>query len=125
MSSPEETSLVARLAVRHGCQGSLRALRAGGGTMAQFSRPEFDGMAQWSPGMTMVGDMFNERLKIKLDAVATALAAFLRQTEGDRSANDPNSAFHQAWPASLESRALAAPKTIYVMPFSQLPPASG
>ncbi len=89
MNEPEEASLVARLAVRHGLSDAavkevLRALRAGGGTMAQFSHPEFGGMAQWSPGMTMVGDMFNDRLKVKLDAVATALAAFLRETESDR-----------------------------------------
>ena len=89
MNAPEEASLVARLAVRHGLSDAavkevLRALCAGGGTMAQFSHPEFGGMAQWSPGMTMVGDMFNDRLKVKLDAVATALAAFIRDTESDR-----------------------------------------
>jgi hypothetical protein len=27
----------------------MQALRAGGGTMAQFSHPEFGGMSQWSP----------------------------------------------------------------------------
>jgi hypothetical protein len=34
-------------------------------------------MSQWSPGMTMVGDMFNNRLKSKLDAVCTELAAYV------------------------------------------------
>ena len=53
MNAPEEASLVARLAVRHGLSDAavkevLRALCAGGGTMAQFSHPEFGGMAQWS-----------------------------------------------------------------------------
>ena len=33
--------------------------------------------------------------------MATALAAFLRQTEDDRTANDRNSAIHQAWPAEF------------------------
>jgi hypothetical protein len=36
--------------------------------MAQFSHADFGGMSQWSPGMSMVGDMFNTQLKAKLDA---------------------------------------------------------
>jgi hypothetical protein len=55
----------------------LRALRSGGGTMAQFSHSDFGGMSQWSPGMTMVGEMFNNSLKSKLDAVCTALAGYV------------------------------------------------
>ena len=34
--------------------------------MAQFSHADFGGMSQWSSGMTMVGDMFNDGLKSKL-----------------------------------------------------------
>src|SRR6478735_8943970 len=45
--------------------------------MAQFSHSDFGGMSQWSPGMTMVGDMFNNALKTKLDAVCTELAAYV------------------------------------------------
>ena len=45
--------------------------------MAQFSHSDFGGMSQWSPGMTMVGDMFNNALKSKLDAVCTELAAYV------------------------------------------------
>ena len=55
----------------------LRALRSSGGSMAQFSHADFGGMSQWSPGMTMVGDMFNNALKSKLDAVCTELAAYV------------------------------------------------
>jgi hypothetical protein len=58
----------------------LSALRAGGGTMAQFSHADFGGMSQWSPGMTMVGDMFNNSLKSKLDAVCSELAAHVAET---------------------------------------------
>src|ERR1700676_1173096 len=47
----------------------LAALRSGGGRMAQFSHADFGGMSQWSPGMSMVGDMFNTQLKAKLDAL--------------------------------------------------------
>ena len=35
----------------------LEAIRRGGGRMAQFSHADFGGMSQWSPGMSMVGDM--------------------------------------------------------------------
>src|ERR1700722_332063 len=48
--------------------------------MAQFSHPDFGGMCQWSSGMTMVGDMFNNSLKSKLDAICTELAAFVADT---------------------------------------------
>ncbi len=48
--------------------------------MAQFSHPDFGGMSQWSPGMTMVGDMFDNSLKLKLDAECTELAAYVADT---------------------------------------------
>jgi hypothetical protein len=38
--------------------------------MAQFSHADFGRMSQWSPGMSMVGDMFNAQLKGKLDRSA-------------------------------------------------------
>ena len=84
MDDLKETALVARLATRHGLSRDavetvLRALRSGGGSMAQFSHAEFGGMSQWSSGMTMVGDMFNDALKAKLNAVATDLVAYLRE----------------------------------------------
>src|SRR5258708_28118579 len=66
-----EEGFIARVSIRHSVSADavrtiLRALRSGGGTMAQFSHPDFGGMSQWSPGMTMVGDMFNSGLKSKL-----------------------------------------------------------
>ena len=80
-----EESLVTRVALRHSISQDavrtiLRALRSGGGSMAQFSHPEFGGMSQWSPGMTMVGDMFNNGLKSKLDAVCSELARYAAET---------------------------------------------
>jgi hypothetical protein len=56
--------LVDRMAKKHSvspaaAQVVLAALRRGGGRMAQFSHADFGGMSQWSPGMSMVGDMFN------------------------------------------------------------------
>ena len=82
--APNETALLARLSIRHGVSEDavrtvLNALRSGNGTMAQFTHPEFGGMAQWSGGMTMVGDMFNDRLKAKLNAIATELVLHLQE----------------------------------------------
>jgi hypothetical protein len=89
--------LVDRLAKRHSVspaavQVVMRALRSGGGRMAQFSHADFGGMSQWSPGMSMVGDMFNTQLKSKLDALCTDIAAHLDTSQkasgGVRSAVD-------------------------------------
>ena len=49
--------------------------------MAQFSHADFGGMSQWSPGMSMVGDMFSTQLKAKLDALCTDMAAYLDSSE--------------------------------------------
>jgi hypothetical protein len=77
-----EIELVDCLAKRHSVspaavQVVMKALRSGGGRMAQFSHADFGGMSQWSPGMSMVGDMFNTQLKSKLDALCTDIAAHL------------------------------------------------
>ena len=107
-----DSELVTQLSHRHGVSEDavrtvLRALRAGGGTMAQLSHPEFGGMAQWSPGMTMVGDMFNQRMKATLDALASDLASHLRtapeppRRESEvsyRSQSRPSASW---WPASF------------------------
>ncbi|SDC40523.1 SHOCT domain-containing protein [Belnapia rosea] len=56
----------------------LHALADGGGAMAQFSHPELGGMGQWSRGgMIMIGDMFNNGLKARVDALCVALAGLL------------------------------------------------
>jgi hypothetical protein len=74
--------IIDRLAKRHSVspvavQVVMTALRNGGGPMAQFSHADFGGMSQWSPGMSMVGDMFNNQLKSKLDVLCTDIAAHL------------------------------------------------
>ena len=72
--------LVSETAARHGvsteaAEHLLYALAAGQGTQAQFNHPELGGMGQWSlGGMTMVGDMFNNALKAKVDALCSELA---------------------------------------------------
>jgi hypothetical protein len=82
--TPELRSRVEAIAFRHGVSLDaattlLYAVAAGGGTMAQFSHPELGGMGQWSPGMTMVGDMFNSGLRAKVEALCADLAGLVRE----------------------------------------------
>src|ERR1700692_2890242 len=92
-----EEGLIDSVSIRHSVSADavrtiLRALRSGGGSMAQFSHPDFGGVSHWSPGMTMVGEMFNNSLKSKLDAVCTELAGYLAQsasTDQGRRRDDP------------------------------------
>jgi hypothetical protein len=81
-----DDDLVERMAEKHSVSPAavkvvLAALRSGGGRMAQFSHADFGGMSQWSPGMSMVGDMFNTQLKAKLDALCSDIAAHLDSAE--------------------------------------------
>lgn len=84
-------------AVRH----LMRALERGHGTMAQFDHPDLGGMGQWfSGGMTMVGRMFDDGLKARVDALCTELAAALPAGgfSGERTSGDGGGAW---WPAGL------------------------
>ena len=82
--TPEGRRVVDELAQRHGVSSDavltlLRAVAAGNGTMAQFSHPELGGTGQWSQGgMIMVGDMFNNALKHRVDALCSELSALVR-----------------------------------------------
>src|SRR6478752_1848949 len=112
-----EESIIDSVSVRHSISADavrtiLRALRTGGGSMAQFSHKDFGGMSQWSPGMTMVGDMFNNSLKSKLDALCTELAAYVAQAPSERSPRRdrdevsyraPRQASDPWWPSHLGS----------------------
>lgn len=72
---------IAAIAERHGFSPDAarvvaEALRRGGGSMAQFNHPELGGMGQWvAGGMLMIGDMFNNALKARVDALCRDLAA--------------------------------------------------
>ena len=58
----------------------LFAVLNGNGTMAQFSHPEFGGSGQWMRGgMIMLGDMFNNDLKGRVDALCTEICQVLAQ----------------------------------------------
>lgn len=85
--TPQGQSLVADLAQRYGVSTDavmnlLQALLAGNGAMAQFNHPELGGSGQWMQGgMTMVGDMFNQGLKAKVDGLCSELAGLLARQE--------------------------------------------
>jgi hypothetical protein len=110
-----EEGFISRVSIRHSVSADavrtiLRALRSGCGTMAQFSHPDFGGMSQWSPGMTMVGDMFNNSLKSKLDALCTELAAYVAHapsSDQDRGREGGEVSYHSSrqrsdwWPMNL------------------------
>jgi hypothetical protein len=82
--TPEGERIVEDIARRHGfstdaATSLLRALAAGNGTQAQFNHPELGGMGQWSQGgMIMIGDMFNNGLKARVDSLCCDLADLLR-----------------------------------------------
>jgi Short C-terminal domain len=83
----------------------LFAIHAGGGPMAQFSIPELGGSGQWMRGgMTMVGNMFDNALKARVDALCGELSQLLNTTTVFP-ASPANSAigFTSAnwWPADL------------------------
>jgi hypothetical protein len=80
----EGRAIVEEVARRHGVGTDavltlLMALAAGNGSQAQFNHPDLGGMGQWSQGgMIMVGDMFNQGLKYRVDALCTELAGLIR-----------------------------------------------
>jgi len=83
----EARRIVEDVAQRHGVSNDavvtlLSALVAGQGTQAQFNHPDLGGMGQWSlGGMTMVGDMFNNALKYRVDALCSELSSILQSSQ--------------------------------------------
>ena len=88
---------LSEIAIRHGvsvdaAQHLLLAVIAGHMNQAQFNHPELGGMGQWSQGgMTMVGDMFNNTLKAKVDSLCTELATLARGNDVFRPLPPPQS----------------------------------
>jgi putative oligomerization/nucleic acid binding protein len=117
--TPEGEKLIEDIARRHqvsvdAVKAMLEALVRGGGTMAQFSHPEFGGSGQWlAGGMTMVGDMFNNALKAKVDGLASELSALL--------ANEPASGavFAPAFQSQSQSGAGSSGASIFAGSASQ------
>lgn len=80
---PEGEAALEAIAQRYGVSTDaaltlLEALMRGNGRQAQFSHPELGGNGQWMQGgMTMVGDMFNQALKARVDGLCSELSALL------------------------------------------------
>jgi len=85
--TPDGHQMIDAIAARHGfgtdaVQSMLTALAAGGGRQAQFTHNEFGGMGQWSRGgMIMIGDMFNNGLKHRVDALCNDLSEAMQTTK--------------------------------------------
>jgi len=82
----------------------ISAVSNGGGTMAQFNSPELGGGGQWMQGgMTMVGDMFNNGLKMTVDNLCSEISNALANTQifPIIPAGTPGS--NQWWPVDLGS----------------------
>jgi hypothetical protein len=108
--TPDAENAIGDIAQRYGLSreavlAMLFAVHAGGGTMAQFSIPELGGSGQWMRGgMTMVGNMFDNALKAKVDALCGDLAQLLTTTTVfPASATGAGGGFTSAnwWPAEL------------------------
>ncbi len=86
--TPEGQSLVNDIAQRHGFSQDavthmLWAVLNGNGSMAQFSHSEFGGSGQWMRGgMTMLGDMFNNNLKGRVDSLCSEISNVLANQPG-------------------------------------------
>ncbi|HEY3721358.1 MAG TPA: SHOCT domain-containing protein [Roseiarcus sp.] len=82
--TPAGLRLVAEVASRHGVSleaafAVLDSLALSNGTQAQFNHPDLGGMGQWSRGgMIMIGDMFNQGLKHRVDELCNELAGLVR-----------------------------------------------
>ena len=100
------------LAAKHGFSvGAVSqlytAIQAGNGTAAQFSHPEFGGMGQWMRGgMLMIGDMFNQNLKGRVDALCNELSALYFAAPATATTSSSGFGWNNAaawWPAEFGS----------------------
>jgi hypothetical protein len=84
----EGRRIVKELADRHGfsmdaVQNMLIAVLNGNGQMAQFGHPEFGGSGQWMQGgMLMIGDMFNNYLKGRVQSLCGDISSIMAQQGG-------------------------------------------
>jgi hypothetical protein len=86
--TPEGQRVVSELSSKHGFSADavvhmLFAVLNGNGTMAQFSHYEFGGSGQWMKGgMLMLGDMFNNYLKGRVDGLCWDISNVLAVQPG-------------------------------------------
>ena len=120
--TPEGLRILEDVARRHAVSleavvTMLRALMEGNGSQAQFNHPDLGGMGQWSQGgMIMVGDMFNQGLKHRVDTLCNELAGLLAR-----------SAIPEANPGSFQSQSQSGGGgvSLFVPGLARLPAAGG
>jgi hypothetical protein len=84
----------------------LAALDRGNGTQAQFNHFELGGMGQWSQGgMIMIGDMFNNGLKYKVDQLCNELSNLMRSHQLYEIRQNFSATGDSWWPSSFGSPA--------------------
>jgi Short C-terminal domain len=88
----------------------LDAVMNGNGSMAQFSHPEFGGSGQWMRGgMIMIGDMFNNTLKGRIDALCNDLSTLIAGQPDLIQAGSLQSQTQGAYPGSQQQQSSAGP----------------
>ena len=109
--SSDGHKIVDDLALRYGVGSDavaalLRALERGNGAQAQFNHPDLGGMGQWSQGgMIMIGDMFNQGLKHRVDALCREIANLVR--------SQPSSTSPMQAILNRKAKAVATPASVY------------
>jgi hypothetical protein len=124
--TPAGQTAIQDVAQRHGfsfdaVQSMLQSVINGNGSMAQFSHPEFGGSGQWMQGgMTMIGDMFNNYLKGRVDNLCAELARLvgsqpdlIRSGSFQSQTQNGNTAVN-SWGASASSGGTANPNSLFV-----------
>lgn len=125
--SPAGQQVVNDLALRHGFGTDavavmLDAVMNGNGSMAQFNHHEFGGSGQWMRGgMIMIGDMFNNTLKGRIDALCNELSRLVASQPGLIQTGSFQSQTQGGYPGSQQQQSGAGP----VGPVSLFVPASG
>ncbi|KOR31439.1 hypothetical protein TI04_00870 [Achromatium sp. WMS2] len=86
----------------------LFALKNGNSSMAQFNHPDFGGSGQWMQGgMIMLGDMFNNNLKSRVDYLCQTLVAAINSQPNTATTNNSQSGLfipdpqQEWWPPEL------------------------
>lgn len=96
-----------QLAEKHGVSVEAvevlaQALRRGSGTQAQFNHPDLGGSGQWMPGMVMVGDMFNDALKAKVNALVHDVREVISNAHTEPTRDEAPAGFDWNWGMVME-----------------------
>ena len=93
----------------------LIAVVNGNGSMAQFSHPEFGGSGQWMRGgMTMVGDMFNNALKGRVETMCAQISTILGNQPGLLRTGSFQSQTQSSGPHPSEASGSLGPSSLFV-----------